>query len=195
MAPPKGGADAQLQVGDRVAVLWGEHWWYAHIVEILSAQTRRVHYEGWAPSFDAVVDTHRIRAIDYEPRPSIVPPQIDESKLKIKRSNMFSAFGIVLAGAALVFWAKGDQVYDTKVGGSAAETANMGGIFDRVPGEALAPEASVQRGGVYYVKWGDGWYRATVLEIINPYEYVVQYDGWSIDHNEIVTRDRLRTLK
>jgi len=199
LAPPPPSADTRFQVGDRVAVLWGAHWWYAHVVEVPTETARRVHYEGWAPSFDEVVDRGRIRAIDYEPAPSIVPPPaIDESKLKIKRANYFSAIGIVLVFAAgigfVLFWAFGEQVYTPKSDTPAAETAGIGPVFDRVPGTAVQSTDPVQKGGAYFVKWGDGWYPARVLEIVSPNEFVVQYDGWSVDSNEIVSRDRMRAM-
>lgn len=199
LAPPPPSAEMRFQVGDKVAVLWGAHWWSAHVVEVTGEHSRRVHYEGWAPNLDEVVENRRIRAIDYDPGPSIVPPRIDESELKVKRANWFSAAGIVLVFAAgvgfLLFWAFGDQVFNPKSNPSAVETAGVGAVFDRVPGKALSPDVPVQKGGAFFVKWGDGWYPAEVLEVLGPDEFLVQYDGWSVDHNEIVSRDRLRILR
>ena len=198
VSPPAEARNAVFQVGDRVAVLRGGHWWSAHVVEILSQRTRRVHYEGWAPSFDNEVDCGDIRPLAYEPGPSIIPPTIDESKLKIKRGGVFSAVSIVLilaaGGAALVFWAQGGQ-NNRSSEPSEVQAANMGGIFDRVPGTALRPDAQIQKDGMYFVKWGDGWYRGKVIEIVSPDRFVVQYDGWSIDYNESVSRSRLRSVE
>jgi hypothetical protein len=196
--PPASGAIARFQPGDRVAVLWGERWWGAHIVEVVSENSRKVHYEGWAPEFDAVVEVRSIRAIDYEPRTSIIPP-FDDFGIKGKRSDMRSALGIALAlvviGGAIAIWINGDPGVSPNLNSSAVGTASVGGVFDQMPGEALPSDASVQRGAVYYVKWRDGWYQATVLELINPNEFLVQYDGWSVDYNEVVSRDRLRALR
>lgn len=199
LAPPPPSAEMRFQVGDKVAVLWGAHWWAAHVVALTAENTRRVHYEGWAPTVDEEVEIRRIRAIDYEPGPSIVPPRFDEPELKVKRVNWFSAAGIVLVFAAglglLLFSAFGGQPSNPKTTTAPTENASLGAVFDRVPGTSLGAAASVQKGGAYFVKWGDGWYPAKVLEVLSQDEFVVQYDGWSVDHNEIVTRDRLRVLR
>ncbi len=196
------GETAQFQLGDRVAVLWGAHWWTAHVVEVVSEYTCKVHYEGWAPAFDSVVDMRKIRPLDYEPRPSIIPP-FDEAVRTGKRSDLRVALGVTLVlaicGTAMAVWITGafssSPSAIESAQSSGVESAKMGGIFDRVPGQTLEPGAAIERGAVYFVKWGEGWYRGTVLEVINPNEFVIQYDGWSRDHNEIVTRDKLRALR
>ena len=195
LPPPAVTEPSAFAVGDRVAVMWGAHWWAAHIVEVLPDEQRRVHYEGWAPTFDQVVDTSRIRAIAYTPPPSIVPPKF-EKKLKVKRASMASAIGIVavfLAGAAaLFFWAFGAQVFNPNPDGETPSTASVGAIFDRVPGAALSPTTRLEVGQSVFVKWGGGWYRGTVLEISAPDAILIRYVGWSDAENEVVSRDRLR---
>ncbi|MBN2528643.1 MAG: hypothetical protein JXR76_19795 [Deltaproteobacteria bacterium] len=64
--PPMPAQVTDFQVGDNVAAEWEGHWWPAHIVEEIEKNTRwRIHLDGWAPAFDAVVDSTRIRIMDY----------------------------------------------------------------------------------------------------------------------------------
>jgi hypothetical protein len=198
LPPPPIDTGGRFQLGDGVAVLWGERWWSAHVTEVLGGGRWRVHYEGWAPSFDEIVDISRIRALDYVPGSSIVPP-VFETKLKVKRANIFSAVAIVMviiAGFAfLAVWALGDQVFNIQSKRSAEfEAANFGAIIGRTPGTALREDHAIQSGQKVYVKWRSGWYPGTALEVIAPGRILVHYDGWSDAQNEVVSRDRLRAL-
>ena len=193
LPPPALTEPTDFDVGDRVAVIWGEHWWAAHVVEVLPKNRRRVHYEGWAPTFDDVVENSRIRAIAYTPPPSIVPPKF-EKKLKVKHANMASAAGIVMVFAAgvsaLVFWAFGPQVFNPNP--DDVETAAVSAIFDRVPGTAISSNAKLEVGQSVFVQWGKGWYQGVILAVPGPDAAVIRYVGWGEAEDEIVSLDRLR---
>ena len=198
IAPPPATKANEIEPGDSVAVLWGEHWWSAHVVEVLGRNKWRVHYEGWAPSFDEVVTASRIRALDYVPGSSIIPP-VFEHTLKVKRANIISAVGIVLvliAGIAfLLSWALGDQVFSVHSSSiSDFEAANLGAITGRLPGMPVNDTLFIQPGQEFYVKWGEGWYLGTAVEVYDQNNILIQYSGWGADQDEIVTRDRLRTI-
>lgn len=202
LAPPPPApeiVEAPLGRGDRAAVLWGTRWWAAHVVEVMPNGGWRVHYEGWAPSFDEVVEKNRIRPIDYDPGPSIIPPPPPEQPIKVKRGSMLSAVGIVLVFAAgagfLLSWALGAQVFNPDAEPQKISQAKLAPIFDRMPGSAVGADARLTAGQSVYVKWGGGWYRGTILEAQTANSILIRYDGWEDSYNEVVPRDRLRSLK
>lgn len=197
LPPPPLTRPAAFSTGDGVAVSWGDRWWSAHVVEMVGTDRYLVHYEGWGPRYDEVVDTGRIRQLEYVPGTTIIPPKI-EQKLKIRRGNMASAVGIVmvvLAGVVvLVDWAFNDRIFNRVESSSGIESANFGAITDRLPGIPLRHDFHVESGQSFYVKWGHGWYLGTVVMVEDQNQIMIQYDGWGDYQNEMVTRDRLRVI-
>ncbi len=189
--PPPDEYRQTYQIGDAVAVRWGDRWWSAHVVALLEPQQWRIHYEGWAPKFDEIVGPARIRAIDYKPGPSIIPPP-DLGPMKVKRGNYLSAIGIIalVIGIGFVFyWAVGEKP-DKRAG-----EVSLGGLFNVVPGTSLEPGTPINIGQKYYVKWKDGWFRATVLKTMPDGQVLIHYEGWDDSQNEIVTRSRMRLIQ
>ena len=198
LPPPPRVKTTDFAPGDGVAVLWGERWWSAHVTEVMDGERWRVHYEGWAPSFDEVVGKTRIRPLDYVPGSSIIPP-VFEPTLKVKRANLLSAAGIVmavLAGIAfLLFWGLGDQVFNVHSKQTVGvDSASFGSITGRIPGTYIDDKYLIQPDQTFYVKWGDGWYVGTVVDVITQNQIVIRYDGWGNEQNEVVTRNRLRAI-
>jgi hypothetical protein len=190
---------SDFEQGDGVAALWGEHWWPAHVVNATGQGQYLVHYEGWGPKYDELVDTTRIRAIDYVPGSSIIPPKF-EPTLKVKRANMFSAAGIVLVVIAGVFalfdWGLGKQVFNpnsTTI--SDLKAAVLGLVPGSQPGVRLPDDFVIEQGQSFYVKWGDGWYHGTALDQANQEYVLIRYKNWDESHDEIVSRDRLRLIR
>lgn len=62
-APPSGSAavSAPLTQGQPVSVLWGERWWDATVVHVHPNDTVRVHFDGWADTWDEDVTLDRVR--------------------------------------------------------------------------------------------------------------------------------------
>ena len=197
--PPPMATRSDFEQGEGVAALWGEHWWPAHVVNPAGQGHYWVHYEGWAPSNDELVDMTRIRAIDYVPGSSIIPPTFEKT-LKVKRANLFSAAAIVvviLAGvAAFFYWGLGEQVYNLKPDTAAAlEAANLGFISGSLPGAELPDDFVIKHGQEFYVKWGPNWYSGTALDQANQKYILIRYKNWDESQDEIVTRDRLRIMR
>jgi hypothetical protein len=94
LAPPPPVYREDLGIGDLVAVMRGERWWAAHVVEAVGSDHWRIHYDGWGPAYDEVVDICRVRPIDYVPGSSIIPPAF-EPKMKVKRAGLVPAMGIL----------------------------------------------------------------------------------------------------
>lgn len=196
--PPPTSRATGFETGDGVAVLWGDRWWSAHIVETLERNRWRVHYEGWAPSFDEIVDETRLRALDYVPGSSIIPP-VFEPNLKVKRANILSAVSIVLVIMAgfgfLAVWAFGGNMFTSQDDHTTSiEAARLGAITGRTPGIAIDGRYLLQPDQLFYVKWGGSWYRGTVLEVLDQNRVLIRYMGWGDSQDEIVTRDRLRAM-
>jgi hypothetical protein len=63
LLPKETGKDApvsQFKVGDRIKVKWRESVYRANVVEVMSASTLLVHYDGHESAFDEVVPLSRI---------------------------------------------------------------------------------------------------------------------------------------
>ena len=197
LAPPPVTRPAEYRAGDGIAVLWGDHWWSAHIIELVGMDLYHIHYEGWGPRYDEVVDVRRIRPLDFVPGSTIIPPQI-EPDFKVKRANMLSAVGIVLVVLVgvvfLLNWAFHDRLFNQQARTASVETADFGAITGRLPGLTLLPDVRIESGQSYYVHWGNGWYLGTVVTVADQNNVVIQYDGWGDYQNEMVTRDRLRVI-
>lgn len=58
---PASAAVAAWKVGDKVDVQWNGAWWAGQILSVNGAQYK-VHYIGWASSWDETVTTARLRA-------------------------------------------------------------------------------------------------------------------------------------
>jgi hypothetical protein len=54
-------ASTRLAPGDTVYVEWNEKWYAGEIVSLFPDGSVRVHYVGWAPSWDAVAVRSRLR--------------------------------------------------------------------------------------------------------------------------------------
>lgn len=57
-------ASTPLAPGDAVHVEWNEKWYAGEVVSLLPDGSVRVHYVGWAPSWDAVATRARLRIPD-----------------------------------------------------------------------------------------------------------------------------------
>lgn len=65
---------APYSVQQVVEVQWGATWYTARVVEVLSPSAFRIHYEGWADSWNEVVGLDRIRPFGIVPQPNVPPP-------------------------------------------------------------------------------------------------------------------------
>lgn len=203
LEPPDETDIADFMVGDAVAVEWGERWWSAHVVDIIQAETEekrwKVHFEGWAPAFDDIVDVTRIRAIDYEPGDSIIPPPFASEPIEVERTSPLPAILGILAlvvgiGFALVWWLSGPMTSGTSPQQmDAATIGSISGPVSNIPVMATTP---IRAGQKFHVKWGDGWYMGTAMHV-DPSngEIIIRYDGWGDQYDEVVPRDRLRMIK
>ena len=54
-------ADTPLKVGDRVEVEWSGSWYAGEILELKADGKVKIHYTGWASSYDEAVVRTRLR--------------------------------------------------------------------------------------------------------------------------------------
>ena len=200
LEPPEETAVADFMVGDTVAVEWGGRWWSAHVVEVLGENADmqwKIHFEGWAPAFDDLVGPDRIRAIDYIPGDSIIPPPYQAEPLEVKRNNPLAAIiGIVamLVGIGLaVAW----SLYSPSEGGAPAqvEAAAIGTVSGPISNIAVTDQTAVKAGQKFHVLWEDNWYMGTAMHVDAAGNITIRYDGWGEQYDEVVSRDRLRLVR
>jgi LSD1 subclass zinc finger protein len=60
MAPAVMAAPGQLALGQPVKVLWSGRWWNATVIAVYADGRVRVHYDGWAASWDEDVTLDRV---------------------------------------------------------------------------------------------------------------------------------------
>ncbi len=200
LEPPEPSAgNSDFHRGDTVAVEWGGKWWSAHVVDELEAGKKwRIHFEGWAPAFDDVVDPLRIRAIDYVPGDSIIPPPLSEEPLEVKRNNPYPAlFGILALISGIAFaliWTLSEPIPAGKVTESITvdEKSPISGPISDIRVTADTP---VTVGQQFQVQWGDKWYVGTARFVDANGDIVIRYNGWGERYDEVVPRERLRLLK
>lgn len=61
-----------------------------------------------------------------------------------------------------------------------------------VPGEAKRPTSAWSPRAEVDVEWQGSWWPATLLERRGPDRWLVHYDGWEQEWDEIVAEDRIR---
>jgi len=54
-------AETRLKIGQLLQVKWGDEWWAARVLELVSDGQVRIHYIGWSSSYDEVVVRSRIQ--------------------------------------------------------------------------------------------------------------------------------------
>lgn len=60
-AAPSAAATSAFKVGDKVDVNWNGQWWQGQVLTVSGSQYK-VHYLGWAASWDETVSAARVRA-------------------------------------------------------------------------------------------------------------------------------------
>lgn len=66
--PPSAEAATDWEVGEHVDVEWKGSFWHGKIMAVLPGNRYRIHYVGWADSFDEAVSGDRIRPLSVETR-------------------------------------------------------------------------------------------------------------------------------
>lgn len=198
LSPPRSTEMTQYQIGDAVAVKWGDHWWSAHIVESMKdGELWRVHFEGWAPIFDDIVDIDNIRTLDYVPSDSIVPPPLITPTLAVKRSSLLPAMGVVFALVAAVgfamVWLMGDPLKSD--GDARLERMNYGAIAGPISTQPIPSNRRIFKGQKFHVQWEGEWYLGTATYIDEQGKITIHYNGWGQEYDEIVPRNRLRIVE
>lgn len=153
-----------LRVGDDIAVESGGKWWAAQIVEDLGGGTYRVSW--------------RYRTAWWKPSTDTVAAD------RIRRRHEVRVFrpwltGLIMAAVILVLSC-----------GLIGTSLFLLRPWER-PGPA-AESARYQAGDRVEIHWRDGWYPGSILEVRGPDAYLVTYDGFDADWNEVVERGRLR---
>jgi len=184
--------------GDAVAVEWGGHWWSAHVVDVLKpGQQWKIHFEGWAPAFDDEVDISRIRAIDYEPGDSIVPPPFSAEPLEVRRSSpvpALIAIAALVGGVIIAAILTLTNPVNTNSGDAAAMDPRSP-ISGPISTHLVTDDTVIVVGQKLQVEWGDNWYMGTAMHVDTNGEIIIRYDGWGDMYDEVVPRSRLRLIE
>lgn len=196
--PPTSAETGNFRLGDAVAVKWGEFWWSAHIVEVIQPGLQwKVHFEGWAPIFDDIAGSNRIRALDYVPGSSIVPPPFESEALEVKKNSILLPLllfsGLLVGIAFTIYLAVNSQI--TAATQADAPLVREGAVTGPISPRIVSASTPVEYGQRFHVKWGDNWYLGTAIHVNTAGEITIRYDGWGAEYDEIVDRSRLRLIE
>jgi predicted nucleic acid-binding Zn-ribbon protein len=200
LEPPEENATDEYQAGDRVAVEWGGKWWAAHVVEVVEAgEMWKIHFDGWAPAFDDVVDSTRIRAIDHVPGETMASATTATEPLVVtRRKPLLELLGILamIIGIGMAAFLSLYHPVRYPVNAHQFEAAALGAVSGPVSEQLVTANTPLQAGQRFHVKWGNDWYMGTAV-YVHPAtgEVLIRYDGWGADFNEVVPRERLRLVK
>lgn len=151
-----------------MVVEWGGRWWAARVVADLGGDVWKVHYEGWADSWDEAVGNDRIRA-DTQGQPATARRPWGKAALGI-------SMVLVLASIAVT------TLVETRPGGEEAR------------GAAVDSATPIAVGQPVQIEWNGSWFPGLVLAVHSDGRVRVHYGGWADSYDEDVPRDRLRVL-
>jgi hypothetical protein len=160
--PPPEAPTIEFRPGERVAIEWGGQWWPGTIVASLRPGVWRVHYEGWAASYDEEVDRSRLRH-------AFVSAGAPPRRLRL-----------VAAGALLAAAVCGAVVV--------AASAPSSGVRAPASGNPVLTYAAGQE---VRIEWGRTWWKGRIVAVHAKDRYLVHYDGWSSSWDEVVGPERL----
>lgn len=202
LAPPEENATDNYLPGDRVAVEWGGRWWAAHVVEVFEAEAMwKIHFDSWAPAFDDVVDSTRIRAFDPVPRATAVPlsaTSSNESPKVAREKPLLETLGILamIIGIGLAaFW----SLYHPPrhpVSAPQNEAAALATVDGPISNQQVTVNSPLKAGQKFHVLWGGDWYTGTAI-YVHPAtgEVLIRFDSQGEEFDAVVPRERLRLVK
>ena len=200
LSPPLEKRAANFSIGDRVAVEWGGRWWSAHVVQVISTQSMwKIHFDGWAPAFDDLVDASRIRAVDDPLEIPMAPASTKSEPLRMTRQySLTEILGILAMILGMGLAAFGVLYHPVRhpVSAQQVEAVALGTVTGPISTHPVTVSTPLEAGQKFHVRWGKDWYLGTAT-YVHPAtgEVLIRYDGWQTGQDEVVPRERLRLVK
>lgn len=195
--PPAAEEKPTFNVGDGVAVKWGERWWPARVLGTMGPELYRVQFDGWGPAMQEVVAGASVRRKTEVDLAHSRPSDTFEIRQKISHVSLplklllGTALGLLLFfigyfGVYVAFGPPGDS---NRASGDPSMAAIGGKARETRP---LGPNERLSEGQVVEVLWGDTWYTGKVIDQIDDGQIAVHYEGWSEKYDEVVPRELIR---
>jgi hypothetical protein len=160
--------------GEAVRVEWGGKWWKAHVIEVISEVSWKIHYDGWSDRWDEVVSSDRIAAAGPTSTSAVQEPRRSRWGLWLA-----IGFAIVAVVVGVGIWAG--------TGGDDAVAAN-----GPPPGAPFPPHATLTEGEPVWGYSMGQWWRAEIIRPLPNGRYEVRYIGYDKSWNESLAMDQLR---
>jgi hypothetical protein len=156
-------AEFELTVGQVLQAEHRGHWWGVKIVELLEDGKARVHFLGWAPEFDEVVDRSRL--------------QLDANAWeKAKQTVALGALGTLFVDPS-----------SEAIDGFAQPPGSISSTE-----KAVTAETQLTVGQTLQVEWGGAWWAARIMELLETGKIKIHYLGFDALFDEVVDRSRLQ---
>ncbi len=168
VTPPPEPSRHEHPVGSSVVVKWGSRWWPAQVVSVEGPDRWKIHYTGWASSWDETVGPDRIRPADAK---APTAPAAGRGA----RPFLLAALLVVVAVVAFVVLQQ-----------SPAGVQPTGR-----PADQFTPLAI---GQPVQVRWNDAWYEGHIRAVYPDGRVRVHYEGWDDSFDEDVDRARVLQL-
>ncbi len=175
-APPPSTPVHTLRVDSPVLVHWGNHWWNARVIRVVSEAAWEITYDGWPSNWDEVVGPDRISALGAEPNHPDHSIHLPRHSVSVKKRSL----ALILVGAVVLLLVVIGLTLDTKERHQATASA----VTPPAPG-------SLVTGTRVRVLWKGKWYDATVLYPLADGRLRIHYVGWDESWDEEVTLDRV----
>ncbi len=167
--PPQTSGRTSYNVGDKVAVNWKGTWYDATIISQASSRTYRVHYTGWASSWDEDVDVSTIRPA---------------GTVTVTGSKGGCSWITIITIVVIVGFCITVGVCAGLCGGDGIEAT----------GAQVTADTPLSPGDSVHAQWGSSWYEAEVRTVHTDGTVTVHYSGYRDSSDEAVDRSRLRLL-
>ena len=202
--PPDSYLAPSLEPGDAVAVLWEKRWWPARIVKVETSDRFLVHYDGWGPTFDEVVESVRVRPLTANDGTDVSDVTANhQRKHHVIHDLTKVGLALVVAVAVVVilgYWAVSNQAGTTPSGSDNAQMApslssiNSSAAFP-INTRPIADNDRLTRNQSVFVLLDTVWYPAKITAITSDGNIAVHLTQWDRDNDILVTRQRLRIAR
>lgn len=181
---------------ERVEVLWGDRWWVADVIGVRKG-FEKVHYVGWASSWDEWVPTADTVRCGTD--------QATKAAVQKEAAAALKALGPRVPGRRVeVLWGGSwwqAVEYGTRNGLVEVHYLGWAQPYDQwIEPQRIRAAASIltkapRRGASVQVSWGGTWWDATILRrTTTKYgkRFKIHYTGWGSEWDEWVDLSRLR---
>ncbi|MEW6278452.1 MAG: hypothetical protein AB1758_07525 [Candidatus Eremiobacterota bacterium] len=168
-------AGPRYAVGDRVMIRYGEQWYPATVMGVRADTVFRVRYDGGGGDWNTTLTYMKPEAGGW----TGPEPRVGE---RIRTGFQ----GVTYAGQ--IIEKRPGWIYRIKADGVAAEFETLSDYMYLVGRSWWSERDAVM------VLWNGTWYKAYIVRVVGPDSFLIHYDGYGSEHDEVVSSSRIAPL-